>query len=73
KAVVKELLLHIPQFEKTERFLCTQKWVEDLCTDGKMELATTRALAFGDKGESYTNIPRLLQSCTPQHVTNKKN
>ena len=39
---------------------------------GKIELATARALAFGDKGESYTNIPRLLQSCTPQPATNKK-
>ena len=72
KAVVKELLHYIPMFEKTERFLSTPKWVEDLCADGKIELATARALAFGDKGESYTNIPRLLQSCTPQPATNKK-
>ena len=72
KTVIKELLHYIPKFEKTERFLSNQKWVVDLCTDGKLELATTRALAFGEQGESYTNIPKLLQSCTPQPVTNKK-
>ncbi|MCF0184570.1 MAG: RloB domain-containing protein [Bacteroidaceae bacterium] len=60
KAVVEELLRFIPKFEKTDRFLHARKWVEELCADGKLELATERALAFGDEGESYTNIPNLF-------------
>lgn len=71
RAVIKELLHYIPNFEKTERFLRLERWVEALCSEGKMEIATIRAQVFGNKGESYTNIPRLLQLCKPQVENNK--
>ena len=62
KAVIKELLHYIPDFDKTERFLCHSKWVENLCADGKMETAKERAKTFGDEGESYTHIHRIFDT-----------
>lgn len=60
KAVIDELLRFMPKFAKTDRFLHVRKWVEELCADGKLELAIERASSFGTKGESYTNIPNLF-------------
>ena len=46
KAVIKELIKHISKFEKTESFLSSPKWVEEMCKDGKFENAYSRAKKF---------------------------
>jgi len=61
--VINDLLLFIPSFYKTERFLHNPKWVEDLCSDNKLELAYLRAKELADTGESYTHISRMLDVC----------
>ncbi len=40
---VRELKKHIPDFSKEASFLEKQKWVEELCSNGKLNLAMTRA------------------------------
>jgi hypothetical protein len=40
---VRELKKHIPNFSKEANFLEKQKWVEELCSNGKLNLAMTRA------------------------------
>ena len=47
KAVINELIKYIPKFDKTESFLSSPKWVEDMCKDGKIENAYLRAQQFG--------------------------
>jgi len=55
-ATEKALRKYIPDYEKKEKFLQGIKWVSDLCTEGKLELAKTRAEAFGHEGKSYSEI-----------------
>lgn len=55
-ATEKELRKHIPDYEKKSKFLHNFKWVSDLCSEGKLDLARERAEYFGQNGESYSNI-----------------
>lgn len=61
KAVVKELVRYISNFDKTEGFLSNRRWVEDMCAEGRLKAAYQRAKDFGDSGESYTHIPEMLE------------
>ena len=56
-----ELCKHIPEYEKKVNFLQELKWVSDLCTDGKLELAKNRAKFFGEDGESYSNVYKAFE------------
>ena len=60
-ATENELCKHIPEYEKKVRFLQELKWVSDLCSDGKFELAKNRAKFFGEDGESYTNVYKAFE------------
>lgn len=55
-ATEKALRKYIPDYEKKEKFLQDTKWVSELCSNGKLELAKKRAKAFGHKGKSYSEI-----------------
>lgn len=60
KAVISELEKYIPQFDKGESFLASRKWVEEMCKDGKLHSAYSRAKNFGTEGESYTNLWKAI-------------
>ena len=60
-ATEKELCKHIPNYEKKAKFLQETKWVADLCSDGKLELAKARAESFGREGESYSEIYKAFE------------
>ena len=60
-ATENELRKHIPEYEKKAKFLEELKWVSDLCSDGKLELANNRAKFFGEIGESYSNVYRAFE------------
>ena len=49
------------EYEKKAKFLEELKWVSDLCSDGKFELANNRAKFFGEKGESYSNVYKAFE------------
>lgn len=61
KSVIDELVKHIPNFNKTESFLSSIKWVEEMCKDGKMENACSRAQNYGMGGGSYSNVWKALK------------
>jgi hypothetical protein len=60
-ATENELRKHIPEYEKKAKFLEELKWVSDLCSDGKFELANNRAKFFGEIGESYSNVYKAFE------------
>ncbi len=60
-ATEKELAKHIPDYEKKSVFLKNIKWVSDLCSEGKLELAKTRAKDFGHDEESYSEIYKAFE------------
>ena len=57
----KELCKYIPDYEKKSKFLQDSKWVSDLCSEGKLELAKDRAQSFGREGESYTDVYKAFE------------
>lgn len=60
-ATEKELCKYIPDYEKKAKFLQEIKWVADLCSEGKLELAKTRARVFGHDGESYSDVYKAFE------------
>jgi hypothetical protein len=56
KSIERKLRTYIAQFTKTAVFLEKQKWVADLCSENKLELAISRAREFGMDGQAYSNI-----------------
>ena len=56
----RELRNFIAQYAKTESFLKNRKWVEDLLTDGKLEMAIARAKLYESAGSSYSNIYKAM-------------
>lgn len=61
KAVISALVKFIPNFEKSESFLSKEKWVDDMCKDGKLRDACARAKQFGTEGASYTNLWKAFE------------
>ena len=60
-ATENELRKHIPEYEKKAKFLQELKWVSNLSSEGKLELAETRAKFFGEEGESYSNVYKAFE------------
>ena len=60
-ATENELRKHIPEYEKQAKFLQELKWVSNLSSEGKLELAKTRAKFFGEDGESYSNVYKAFE------------
>ena len=60
-ATENELRKHIPEYEKKVKFLQELKWVSDLCSDGKLDLAKSRARVFGESGESFSNVYKAFE------------
>jgi len=61
KAVIEQLVKHIPSFAKTESFLQNPRWVGEMSADNRMEQAIERADAFGTDGASYTRMPEAIR------------
>ena len=61
KAVIAELVKHIPRFDKTESLLSNKKWVEGMISDGKLQDACARAKQFDTNGESYSNLWKAFE------------
>ena len=60
-ATENELRKHIPEYEKKAKFLQELKWVSNLSSERKLELAKTRAKFFGEVGESYSNVYKAFE------------
>ena len=54
KAVIKELKKYIPQYDKTEQFLCNQRWVEQMSGEGRQAQASAYADKMDTSSGSYT-------------------
>lgn len=50
-----------PKFDKTESFLSSPKWVEEMCKEGKFEKAYSRAQKLGMDGNSYSNVWKAVE------------
>ena len=58
--VIDALRKHLIGFDKIERYLKQDKWVNTLIADNKQETAYTRAKALGHSGESYSDIWKAI-------------
>lgn len=61
KAVERELRVFVPNFKKTTSFLEKAKWVEEMCSNDKLEVALQRANSFDEAGASYSNIYKAFK------------
>lgn len=61
KAVIKELKKYLPQYDKTEQFLCNQKWVDDMSSEGRQELACDYAAHTDTTQVSYTQVQKAIR------------
>ena len=60
KAVIVKLREWLPEYRKTGRFLEKRKWVEDLCSDGRLDEACVRASAMKEDSQSYSNVYKAI-------------
>ena len=60
KAVIVKLREWLPEYRKTGRFLEKRKWVEDLCRDGRLDVACVRASAMKEDSQSYSNVYKAV-------------
>lgn len=60
-SVIKELVKHLPGFDKTDGYLSQSKWVEYLCADNRMKNALMEA-DKSQEGQSYTKIPLAIKN-----------
>ena len=58
-SVISVLTKHISGYDKTDSFLRNQKWVDEMCADGKLTQAIERSENPAE-GQSYTNIARAF-------------
>lgn len=62
EAVITELVKHIPNFQKKKSFLSSHSWVKEMCENGRLEEAFSRAKRFGVReGFSYTNAWKAFE------------
>lgn len=59
-ATVKALQRHMPTYNKSRKFLEKEKWVQDMISDGKMEMACTLAKRYDGK-DSYSVIYKAIE------------
>jgi len=64
-SVIKELVKHLPGFDKTDNYLSQSKWVETLCAYNRMDHALTEATK-SQEGQSYTKLPLAIQKLSSQ-------
>jgi hypothetical protein len=69
-AILTALRSYLSGYQKSTLFLDQEKWVKDLCADGKLESAIQRARDFGDSGLSYSNIYKAFDLFTIQNHQN---
>ncbi|MCE5177850.1 MAG: RloB family protein [Porphyromonadaceae bacterium] len=55
------LKIYIASYRKTRTFLEKEKWVTDLCSDGKLEHAIHRAKQYSDRSGSYSNLYKAFE------------
>lgn len=60
-ATVQELKQYIPSYDKSEQFLRNRKWVAEMSSEGKQDLACNRAELFGYNGASYSKIHQIFE------------
>lgn len=60
KAVIVKLREWLPEYRKTGRFLEKRKWVEDLCRDGRLDVACVRTSAMKEDSQSYSNVYKAI-------------
>jgi hypothetical protein len=66
KAVETALKKHISNYEKTAQFLEKEKWVNDLCSENKLNEAVEHAKRFKLKHGSYTNVNEAIDILTEE-------
>ena len=59
KCNISPRLKYIPNFGKDRKFLENEKWVADMTSGGKLELACERAERY-DGRESYSNLHKTI-------------
>lgn len=65
KAVEDVLKRYITNYERTRQFLEKEKWVQDLCSKGKLEQAIKRSKHFKPRrGSSHTEIHKAFEVLT---------
>lgn len=52
---------YIVDYEKTKTFLEKQKWVEDLCSENKLNDAIQKTVRYQDKNGSYSNVFKAFE------------
>ncbi len=52
---------YIEGYRKTKAFLEKEKWVADLCSDGKLETAIQRAKQYSNRAGSYSNLYKAFE------------
>jgi hypothetical protein len=60
RAVEIALKRHINNYEKTTQFLKKEEWVQNLCSEGKLNLAIERSKGFDPGHGSYTNVHKAF-------------
>jgi hypothetical protein len=61
QAVISQLSKYVVNFDKTESFLKNQKWVSDLCSEGKLQIAYKTAKNNSNKKGSYSNVWKAIE------------
>ncbi len=61
KAVCHSLKQYLPDYDKSEQFLSSRKWVSEMTCEGRQELACSRAKQFGKEGHSYSRIYEIFE------------
>jgi len=64
-SVIKELVKHLPGFDKTDGYLSQSKWVEALCADNRINHALTEA-DKSQPSQSYTKLPLAIKKLSSQ-------
>ena len=68
KAAERDLRKHLPQYLKKARFLESEAWVKELCSDDKLETAINRSKKFGITNPSYSNIYKAFELFKEQRL-----
>lgn len=65
--VIVSLRKFIPLFDKKESFLQNERWVADLCAEGRLQQACTRAAVERTQGQPYSNIHKAIDKLSKQN------
>ena len=59
-ALLQELKKFIPEYKKSEAFLQSPQWVEDMTLEGKLATAVERSKKYEGQGGSYSNVYKAI-------------